>query len=190
MSSRKTRTIFDHAIIDRYSSAVNKRARAVARARIKIAESRQSTVGIGKPPLSLIDVQQSGAGKARVFASASHAEVSTNGVCIINELAVGSLSLPPRGQVLAGSPSGRIACVHSAARATYAENTELFRSRAHTRLPPPRNSSAIDSALRRLCVPPLPLLLLLLAPLSSSPIFFVCVCVIFPNAEGATHRAK
>lgn len=127
-------------------------------------------------------MQQSGAGKARVFASASHAEVSTNGVCIINELAVGSLSLPPRGQVLAGSPSGRIACVHSAARATYAENTELFRSRAHTRLPPPRNSSAIDSALRRLCASPLPLLLLLLALLSSSPLFFFRV-LFFPTRK-------
>ncbi|EFN65971.1 hypothetical protein EAG_12864 [Camponotus floridanus] len=84
---------------------------------------------------------------ASIRVSKPRVEVSTNGVCIINELcgvekererAVEEVEEGPLFRLAARPGSsgftspGRIACVRSA-RATYAENTELFRSRAHAR---------------------------------------------------------
>ncbi|KYQ56249.1 hypothetical protein ALC60_04863, partial [Trachymyrmex zeteki] len=84
---------------------------------------------------------------------------------------------------LAGSPSGRIACVHSAARATYAENTELFRSRAHARFP---LLVILRLSIPRYAdyVPPASSFLSLSLPLPFS-FFFT-----FPNAEDTTHCIK
>jgi len=64
-------------------------------------------------------------------------------------------SLPLRGQGSCRFTLG-IACVRSAVSAraftTYAGSTELFRSRAHARLPPARNSLVIDCAVTSVCI--------------------------------------
>lgn len=73
--------------------------------------------------------------EARVLASASRVEVSTNGVCIINERAVGVL--PPRGKVLQEVHPLGIACVRSAAgeRALTPLMPTILNYSAATRLP-------------------------------------------------------
>lgn len=91
---------------------------------------------------------------ASIRVSKPRVEVSTNGVCIINELCGAEKERERAGEEVGEGPlfrlatrpgssgftpplpsPGRIACVRSA-RATYAENTELFRSRAHARASP------------------------------------------------------